>query len=505
MSLKLSIKIGLFSSIFPLIAFAETYTVQKGDTLEKIARKFNVSVEEIKKANNIKDERKIRDGMKLEIPTSKTNSKTESKKTSKRESERNRELTYVVQKGDTLETIAKKYGLTVKELMDYNDMKDEKIFAGDELKIPKKGAKIAQKQEQKEQEKRDLSSCEVYIIKRGGTLEHVSKKLGISVKTLEKLNNISADKWLKAGEKICIGEKKEEKTAETAQKKASECTLIYRPKSTVSLDEISRKFNVTVEKLKKWNNISRSTIPAGQEVCVAKEEVESEQAIQEEKKTKIIVYRVKRGDTLEKIAEKFGVSKEDIISLNNLKREKVYYGQRLKIPAAVALKTEQPEKPGEKEKPEETQVKIETKQPPLPKPVEPKETEKETVKLEGVKLSWPVKGNVVAKFQNDEQVRHLGIDIETDCGQSVKAAADGRVIYAGDGIKAFGNLVVIRHNNGLTTVYGYLDDISVREGKVVNRGDVIGKAGKLKNSDKCGIYFEVRKNVTPVDPLNILE
>ena len=66
-------------------------------------------------------------------------------------------------------------------------------------------------------------------------------------------------------------------------------------------------------------------------------------------------------------------------------------------------------------------------------------------------------------------------------------------------------MVVIRHNNGLTTVYGYLDDISVREGKVVNRGDVIGKAGKLKNSDKCGIYFEVRKNVTPVDPLNILE
>jgi len=83
MSLKLSIKIGLFSSIFPLIAFAETYIVQKGDTLEKIARKFNVSVEEIKKANNIKDERKIRDGMKLEIPTKESNSKKETKTESK--------------------------------------------------------------------------------------------------------------------------------------------------------------------------------------------------------------------------------------------------------------------------------------------------------------------------------------------------------------------------------------------------------------------------------------
>jgi murein DD-endopeptidase MepM/ murein hydrolase activator NlpD len=383
MSLKLSIKIGLFSSIFPLIALAETYTVQKGDTLENIARKFNVSVEEIKKANNIKDEKKIRDGTKLKIPTKKTNSKVESKKTSKKESKRNKKSIYIVQKGDALEEIAKKYGLTVKELMDYNDMKDEKIFVGDELKIPPKGAKIAQKQEQKEQEKRDLSSCEVYVLKRGGTLKDVSKKLGVSVKTLEKLNNISANKRLKAGEKVC-------------------------------------------------------------------------------------------------------------------------YGQRLK-PATATIKTEQPEKPREKEKPEETLGKVETKQPPLPKPVEPKETEKETVNLEGVKLSWPVEGNVIAKFQNDEQVRHLGIDIETDCDQSVKAAADGKVIYAGDGIKAFGNLVVIRHSNKLTTVYGYLDDIFVREGNVVNTGDVIGKVGKLKDSDKCGIYFEVRKNVTPIDPLNILE
>jgi len=381
MSLKLSIKIGLFSSIFPLIALAETYTVQKGDTLESIARKFNVSIEKIKKANNIKDEKKIRDGTKLKIPTKKT--KVESKKTSKKESKRNKKSIYVVQKGDTLEEIAKKYGLTIKELMDYNDMKDEKIFVGDELKIPPKGAKIAQKQEQKEQEKRDLSSCEVYVLKRGGTLRDVSKKLGVSVKTLEKLNNISAGKRLKAGEKVC-------------------------------------------------------------------------------------------------------------------------YGQRLKMQTTVTIKTEQPEKPREKEKPEETQA-VETKQPPLPKPVEPKETEKETVKLEGIKLSWPVEGNVVAKFQNDEQTRHLGIDIETDCDQSVKAAADGKVIYAGDGIKAFGNLVVIRHNNRLTTVYGYLDDISVREGKVVNTGDVIGKVGKFKDSDKCGIYFEVRKNVTPIDPLNILE
>lgn len=65
--------------------------------------------------------------------------------------------------------------------------------------------------------------------------------------------------------------------------------------------------------------------------------------------------------------------------------------------------------------------------------------------------------------------------------------------------------MVIRHDNGLTTVYGYLDRITVSEGSRVSKGDEIGRTGRLKNSDNCGIYFEVRKNVTPIDPLKVLD
>ncbi|MFN3978496.1 MAG: LysM peptidoglycan-binding domain-containing protein [Sulfurihydrogenibium azorense] len=440
MSLKSSIKLGLISALIPFMAMAEVYEVKKGDTLEKIAKKYNVSIEDIKKANNIKDEKKLREGMKLKIPV----------KTSKQEKKKKVEVveeTYTVKKGDTLETIAKKYGITVKEIMDYNNMKDEKIFAGDELKIPLKGSE--KKKEEKKEEVTtpsiDYSKCEVYTLKKGGTLKHVSKRTGVDVSILEKLNDIPSNQWLKAGTKVCLAPKKE-KVEEKAPKSQDleNCTIIYNPTKKISLEEIARKFHTSTKKIREINNLPSSVkyVDSGQKVCVAVEDVS---------KSKNVVIEEKR---------------------ETLKEE-------------PKVKEETP-----------------TKEVPMPKKVEPKVANGDSL---GIKLDWPVRGKVVAPFQNDDQVRHLGIDIQTECGAPVRASEDGKVIYAGDGIKAFGNLVVIRHNNGLTTVYGYLNSINVKEGRVVTKGETIGSAGKLKNSDNCGIYFEVRKNVTPLDPMTVLE
>lgn len=131
MNLKLSIKTAI-ASVFAIcsFSFATVYTVQKGDTIQKIAKKYNVSEEEILKANNIQDPKKLREGQKIKIPI--TSSKESS--TPKKSSNIKEEI-YEVKYGDTLEKIAKKYGISVKDLMEYNDMRDEKIFAGDQLKI----------------------------------------------------------------------------------------------------------------------------------------------------------------------------------------------------------------------------------------------------------------------------------------------------------------------------------------------------------------------------------
>lgn len=486
MNLKSGIKLAI-ASVLAMYTFstAEEYVVQKGDTIQKIAKKFNVSEEEILKTNNIKDPRKIRDGQKLIIPT----------KSDKKSSKRQKEEIYEVKSGDTLEKIAKKYGISVKDIMDYNDMRDEKIFAGDQLKIPLSQQALKRKREEEARKKVDLSKCEIYTLQKGGTLKHVSRRTGVDVSTLERLNNIDQSVWLEAGTKVCIGERKvvEERTS------TGGCELFYRPKDRVSVSEVARKFGISKEKLKELNNIKGEYISRGQEVCV---QFPEERQPSKAKGEQFLSYKVKKGDTLEKISQKFGVPVETIREINDIKGSKLHAGIDLKIPSSSQkikpeerLKEEQP-----REETPQTTAKVA-----LPKEVKQRSSEEITQSTNGVKLSWPVRGTVVANFQNDDNVRHLGIDISSPCNERVLAAESGKVIYAGDSIKAFGNLVVIRHDNGLTTVYGYLDKISVSEGSRVSKGEEIGRVGKLKNSDSCGIYFEVRKNVTPIDPLKVLD
>ncbi|MCX7737957.1 MAG: LysM peptidoglycan-binding domain-containing protein [Hydrogenothermaceae bacterium] len=489
MNLKLSIKTALFWVLVTYsFGFAESYTIQKGDTIQKISQKFKVSEEEIIKANNIKDPKKLREGQKIKIPTTKV---LESKNLKERSYKKgSREEIYEVRHGDTLEKIAKKYGIPVKEIMEYNDMRDEKIFAGDQLKIPPSSQVL--KRKRGESNKRvDFSKCEVYTLSRGGTLKHVSKKTGVDVKTLERLNNVDSNVWLEAGARVCLGERKEQDIEK------QNCELFYKPKERVSLSEVSRQFNIPKEKIKQLNNLSRDYIDKNQTVCLRTPEDMPKKSIQTD--TNYTYYKVNRGDTLEKIAEKFGTSKSILEELNNLKNNKLIAGQSIKIPVTDSeVKRQVEEEPKEKRQPEQT-AKVT-----LPREVKPK-VEEIIPSTNGIKLGWPVRGSIVANFQNDDNARHLGVDISSLCSDRVLAADSGKVIYAGDSIKAFGNLVVIRHDNGLTTVYGYLDKISVSEGVRVSKGDEIGRAGKLKNSDSCGIYFEVRKNVTPIDPLKVLE
>ncbi|MEJ5172422.1 MAG: LysM peptidoglycan-binding domain-containing protein [Hydrogenothermaceae bacterium] len=491
MTLKSGIKLGIFSLFtFVSFSFAESYTVQKGDTIEKIAKKFNVSQEEIIKANNIKDPKRLREGQKIEIPTKSQESgkkAVDDRKFSKKSS--SKEEIYEVKSGDTLEKIAKRYNLTVKEIMEYNDMRDERIFAGDQLKIPLSKDAISKKKLEQSRKTIDLSRCEIYTLKKGGTLKHVSKRTGIDVRTLEKYNSIDSSQWLEAGTKVCIGEKREDRALVKG-----ECELLYKPKKRVSLLEISRQYNIPVQKIKQLNNLNKDYVLKDQEICLR-----SYEEVISVKDRKYTYYTVKRGDTVEKIAQKFNTTVADIRELNNLRGDKIHTGEKLKIP----VKAEEQEKVVQK--PVEDQEQEKPSKPILPKEIKPKMDDIEPVATNGVKLGWPVDGRVIAGFQNDENVRHLGIEIASNCGERVKATESGKVVYAGDGIKAFGNLVVIRHDNGLTTVYGYLDRLSVSEGMRVYKGESIGVVGKLKNSDTCGIYFEVRKNVTPIDPQKVLE
>lgn len=255
------------------------------------------------------------------------------------------------------------------------------------------------------------------------------------------------------------------------------------------------------------------------------------------------VHMVESGESLYTIARRYNVTAQAIIQANGFSApDKIYVGQKLVIPGRADLLAKmgpkvaaaQPLAPAEgtlqapapAAKP--TQVaSLETKVDAAlatPKPLAatpvaaaPKATAApaqtasaapvtqqaavEPVSSGAEKFRWPVSGRVITDFANS---KGTGINIEAPEGTAVRAAENGQVIYAGSGVEGYGNLILIRHPNGYVSAYAHLKDMSVAKGTVVNRGDVIGSAGKTGSVSKPQLHFELRKGATPVDPMPLL-
>ncbi|GHU14884.1 hypothetical protein FACS189449_12140 [Alphaproteobacteria bacterium] len=123
------------------------------------------------------------------------------------------------------------------------------------------------------------------------------------------------------------------------------------------------------------------------------------------------------------------------------------------------------------------------------------------------KLVWPVKGKVISEFGDiTDGVSNDGINIRAKKGTDVKAASAGVVIYAGNKYEEeFGNIIAIKHSNGLVTSYAHLKDVKVKEEDSINAGDVIGTVGDSGDVSEPQLHFEVMKNKNPVNPRKFLK
>lgn len=115
---------------------------------------------------------------------------------------------------------------------------------------------------------------------------------------------------------------------------------------------------------------------------------------------------------------------------------------------------------------------------------------------------WPVKGEVTRKFTGGKPGKQ-GIDIAGSAGTPVRAAAGGRVVYSGNGLRGYGNLVIIKHNDKFLSAYAHNQSILVAEGAQVNQGDEIARMGNTESST-VKLHFQIRINGQPVDPLRYL-
>jgi murein DD-endopeptidase MepM/ murein hydrolase activator NlpD len=122
------------------------------------------------------------------------------------------------------------------------------------------------------------------------------------------------------------------------------------------------------------------------------------------------------------------------------------------------------------------------------------------------KLRWPVAGKVVAGFgPRPDGTHNDGVNLAAPMGTDVHAAESGVVAYAGDELKGYGNLVLIRHDNGWVTAYAHADELLVKRGDQIKRGQVIAKAGRTGQVDQPQVHFELRQGQKPVDPTPFME
>lgn len=130
----------------------------------------------------------------------------------------------------------------------------------------------------------------------------------------------------------------------------------------------------------------------------------------------------------------------------------------------------------------------------------------EPPKRAGSLFGWPIKGKILTGFGVDAAgLRNDGINIQASPGSSVRAAENGVVVYAGNELKGFGNLLLIKHADGWMTAYAHNAELAVLRGDIVKKGQVIAKAGATGSVTSPQVHFEVRKDGTAVDPTQYME
>ncbi|EGG99449.1 Lipoprotein NlpD [gamma proteobacterium IMCC2047] len=197
------------------------------------------------------------------------------------------------------------------------------------------------------------------------------------------------------------------------------------------------------------------------------------------------VHTVRRGETLYAIAWRYGRDYRELARANGIRWPyTIYLGQRISLyksapPASAPSKTTQVAK-----KPQQRVVQPK----PAPQPV---------VTKGPISWRWPVKGAIVGRFNG---VSNKGIDIKGKAGQTVRAAADGVVVYAGSGLIGYGNLVIIKHSQTFLSAYAHNKKVLVAEKNKVKAGQKIAEIGSSGASENK-LHFEIRKNGKPVNPL----
>jgi len=462
------------------------YTVEAGDNLWNISRKYGVSVAVITDINNLGDKDLLSPGQKIEIPAivgvSNYNQKQEPTI-----------ITYTVVKGDNLWSISQRYDVTMNTIISTNNLKEiSQLSIGQKLKLPITNIDIAQAEgynqdtaadqkniitqpviDKKNNKINNINLPEnteptIYTVKAGDNLWNISRKYGVSVAVITDINNLGDKDLLSPGQKIeipAIGG-----GVSNSNQKQEPTIVNYTVVKGDTLWSISKRYDVKMSSIISTNNlkeISRLSIGQKLKLTITNMDIAKAEGYSQGTEAEEMIYYVKKGESLWSISREYNVKLEAIIAANSITdASKISAGQALRIPTIAG-----------------TRSNINN-------------------------FIWPIRGRVTSPYgmrvisgRNDF---HAGIDIGGPSGASIVAVESGRVSYSGY-MRGYGNVIILSHDGGYSTVYGHNSVNLVKKGQYVTKGNIIGKVGRTGNATGPHLHFEIRLNGKPVNPLSYLK
>lgn len=291
-----------------------TYRVRSGDTLSGIARRWHITVKSIVQGNRLRSDR-LRQGQRLvlTVPNVARSPIAEPRMT---QSTSSSHAIHAVRRGDTLSSIAGRYGVTVDAIKAANRLRSNALQVGQRLRIPKKGEPAV--------------TGTIYTVQSGDTLSSIAGKYSVSVTKLKRLNRLS-DSSIKPGDRLEIPEADAPKAPPEPATAASPSSTVHIVAAGDTLSGIARTYGTTVQKLRSANGLRSSRLQRGQRLVIpatASMRPQAEAGASPSGQS----YRVRSGDTLTSIAAAHGVTVRALMQKNGLSSSRLRVGQTIAIP-----------------------------------------------------------------------------------------------------------------------------------------------------------------------------
>ncbi len=445
------------------------YTVKTGDTFQSIASTFDTQVKHIVTLNNLSENHVI-EGQVLRIPMTKDTPIVVTKVTPL--PIKTQSITYRVKRGDTLGGIALKYKTTVPKLRQLNQKKSSSssIYIGEKLIV---GNKVIPQQTKTP----STTTKIIHKVRSGETLGQISIDYGVSLKDILNWNKKNKTS-VYVNEKLTIYSKNIKNNTKSNTKYKN---IKYTVRRGENLSYIAAKFGTSSSQIKKNNKKNSDKILVGEILNIS---VKVTKDLEHSSKnrtvnTKLIRYKVKRGDTLDDIAIKNKVSRSQLLSWNNKRNTRIYVGESLKMYVSNKS-TSKTTTPKSSKKAEYVRSKS--------------STGIKTNKFKNVPL--PVKLSQVLSATTSGR----GIDITLKSKSTLEAPIQATVQYAGY-INTLQNVVILKISEDRTIVYAGMDRLNVKTGQDISKGYTIGSIGINQIDKTPKLYMEMRDKEKIVNAL----